>query len=173
MKLNIIGKARSWKLAPLTGESWGINTVILRRPLDVMFEMHEDCDCPKSYQKAVETKTPSYSLEEYEVEGLKFKKYPIREILDEFKQTLFDCSFDYMLALAIYKKYEQIDVYGIDLFRNESWSYQRPSVEFWRGIAVGRGIDIQFHGETTIGRCRKNMVYGYNIKQKDFNGVAN
>ena len=180
-QLNIILKGRGWNLAPTTGESWGIPLTLAFRPVDVIFEMHDIdgeylpgipwIETPRfinAYRKAKENNVLVYGLKEYEFEGLEFKKYPIREILDEFGETLFNCSMDYMLAYAIYKKYEQIDVYGANLAMDEEYYYQRPGVEFWRGYARGKGIDIKFHGPTTVGKCKGDMVYGYKISQDEF-----
>ena len=180
-QLNIILKGRGWNLAPTTGESWGIPLTLAFRPVDVIFEMHDIdgeylpgipwIETPRfinAYRKAKENNVLVYGLKEYEFEGLKFKRYPIREILDEFGETLFNCSMDYMLAYAIYKKYDKIDVYGANLAMGEEYYYQRPGVEFWRGYARGKGIDIKFHGPTTVGKCKGDRVYGYKISQDEF-----
>ena len=39
--VTIIGCAESWKDAPLDGESWGITSTILKRPVSRVFDMHD------------------------------------------------------------------------------------------------------------------------------------
>ena len=39
--VNIIGMSDSWQLAPMTGESWGINGIIFMRDVDILFDMHD------------------------------------------------------------------------------------------------------------------------------------
>jgi hypothetical protein len=190
--LNIVCSGRGWNLAPSTGECWGISRTVMHRRVDVMFEMHDIFSVDKTgaariygaplselntfldaYKKAADNNIPSYSLEAYEIGDLKFKKYPIAEILKEFKQTLFNSSIDYMIALAIYKKYEKIDVWGVICAMGDGYYFERPAIEFWRGVAVGRGIDINFHGNTKIGVCRDYIVYGYLINQNEFEETVN
>ena len=179
MQVNIIQKGRGWNLAPSTGESWGGNLVLHFRPVGLVFEMHDITGEylpgvpwlePKrfvhTYRKAKALNIPIIGLDEYEFEGLKFQKYPMREIVEEFDETLFSCTTDYMLAYAIYKKYDKIDVYGVNVEMGEEYYFERPSVEFWRGMAKGRRIDINFHGPTTVGKSKKSIVYGY-LKTQD------
>ena len=175
-QVNIIGKGSGWKLAPLTGLSWGINNINLLRPIDVIFEMHTMevaknllPRCQEYLDVARENKTLAYSIMDCEVGGFKFKRFPIEKIVKEFDETFFSCSVDFMIAFAIYSKFDKIDVYGVNLVHGHEHSYERPGVEFWRGYAKGRGIDIKFHGPICeVGKTKMGIVYGYIVPQKDF-----
>jgi len=47
----------------------------------------------------------------------------------------FNSSFDYMIALAVLEKFERIEVYGFDMAGDNEYALQKPSAEFWLGIA--------------------------------------
>ena len=156
-------------MAPLTGLSWGINMVNLLRPVDLIFEMHDEIRWHqkrlKGIKSALETKTPVYSIGGFETYG--FKRYPVEAIINEFGEDYFGCSIDYMLAFAIYGKFEKVDVYGVNLVCGTEYYYERPSVEFWRGYAKGRGIDIKFHGSICeVGKTKMGVMYGYETPQQ-------
>ena len=48
-------------------------------------------------------------------------------------------SVAYLIALAIFKEYEQIDVYGVELAHSSEYMSQQPIFAFWDGFALGRG----------------------------------
>jgi len=78
--------------------------------------------------------------------------YPLREIqsnlLGSFvrgeavMRKLFTSTFSYMVALAIYKGYERIELYGIELALGAEWEYQRETMAFWIGKASGMNIEV-------------------------------
>lgn len=51
-------------------------------------------------------------------------------------------SIAYEIALAIYEKFDEIALYGIDLNTAEEYAWQKPGVEYLLGIAAGRGIKV-------------------------------
>ena len=70
--------------------------------------------------------------------------YPLEEICDSLLGKLyrgdkhikyFNSSFDYMMALAVYRKFHRIEIYGFDMAGDNEYSLQKPSAEFWLGIA--------------------------------------
>lgn len=74
----------------------------------------------------------------------KSEAYPLKEISSVFLGRLwrgdksikyFNSSFDYMMALAVYHNYERIELYGFDMAGDNEYSLQKPSAEFWIGIA--------------------------------------
>ena len=41
MEINIIGRGDGWESAPEDGENWGVNTLVLDRPLSAVFNFHD------------------------------------------------------------------------------------------------------------------------------------
>lgn len=100
-------------------------------------------------------------------------KYPLDEILAEFGQYFVDPdhakyftnTVSYMLALAIYEKFDEIHVYGVDMATASEYGAQKPSCEFWLGVALGRGIKIHIPAESDLLKTR--FMYGYERKKQD------
>ena len=44
MHVIIIGTGIGWELAPLEGNTWGVNDLCSRRPVKVVFNLHKDFD---------------------------------------------------------------------------------------------------------------------------------
>lgn len=101
--------------------------------------------------------------------------YPLEEIFAEFKPYFlredrvryFTNSISYMIALAIYEKFEEIHIYGVDMATSgvdNEYAKQRPSCEFWLGVAVGRGIKIEIPDESDLLKTR--FMYGFEDDKK-------
>jgi len=93
-------------------------------------------------------------------------RFPLQEINAEFMTNLtyegqpvqnYKTSVSYLVALALFQGYEQIDTYGIELAGNE-YKGQNSNFAFWVGLAIGRGVKIDLH-------CSRGMfdapLYGY------------
>lgn len=101
-------------------------------------------------------------------------KYPLDEVIedcltglveidDDRNETMrkyFTSSFAYMMALAIHEKFDQIELYGVDMENDTEYGYQRPCGEFWIGIALGRGIKVVIPKPCEM--CNA-VLYGYDI----------
>ena len=103
-------------------------------------------------------KTAEVSIDFFNKTKATILKYPLDEVWDDICPVLpdinlevfpergmkkyFTSTMDYMAALAIHesKPGDQIEFYGIELKEKTEWALQKPSMEFWIGIAKGRGI---------------------------------
>ena len=86
----------------------------------------------------------------------KFEEYPLEEIIKEFNIEYFTDSIAYMTAFAIYKGYKKIIFRGCDYsWGDEIHSGKRDCVEFWIGVARGRGIEIDVGKGSTL--TRRNL----------------
>lgn len=85
-------------------------------------------------------------------------EYPLDAIIDQYG-GYFVCSSAYMLALAIYEGFEEIHLYGIDMAVTSEYFFQRPCVEYWIGIARGKGIKVVLPDNCPL--CRSWYLYGY------------
>jgi hypothetical protein len=74
----------------------------------------------------------------------KSEVYPLQDVCDVFLSKIyrgykrikyFNSSFDYMIAMALLKNYERIEIYGFDMAGDNEYGLQKPSAEFWLGIA--------------------------------------
>jgi hypothetical protein len=93
--------------------------------------------------------------------------YPIKEVVDYFGTDYFTNTVDYALALAIFKGFTEIDLYGVNMAWESEYSYEKPGVEFWIGQAMGRRIKVNVFGkESTILKTKDGLMYGYGTPQK-------
>ena len=70
---------------------------------------------------------------------------PFGQIAEDF-HPYFTNSVSYELAMAIGMGFKEIHVYGVDMAQDNileaEYAFQRPSCEFFLGVAVGRGIKL-------------------------------
>ena len=85
--------------------------------------------------------------------------YPIKEIQAYFDTDYFTCSIAFQLALALYEGADEIGCYGIDLAQSAEYSWQRPSVEYWIGIARGMGVRVDIPATSDI--LKTGQMYAY------------
>lgn len=177
--LCLCGLGPGWSLCPPISDDkmiWGLNNVLLKREVNYVFEIHnfyEKFNRTKgghihqvACRKASETSTP-YIVRNYWgfLPHLKQVVYPWKDVFNHFKTDAIGCTFDAMLALAMYCGWRKIDVYGFSSNYASVYDYQIPTNSLWVGIALGAGVDIKFHGiggvrHTDLLRTADGMVYG-------------
>ena len=130
---------------PFEGEVWGIMSVLgtpglCDKHYDKVFAFDSIDDNSYSSEKlkeylvvAQERNIPVVGTRKYATE-----RYPLVQMFEEFGVPWFRPTISYMLALAIYKKYDLIKIYGIDQDKEDRYILSRPFVDFWLGVAVGR-----------------------------------
>ena len=67
--------------------------------------------------------------------------YPRDEIIEEFGRY-FTNSVSWMIAHAILEGATSIGIYGVDMAQSGEYSAQRPSCEYFLGLAAGLGIEL-------------------------------
>jgi hypothetical protein len=72
----------------------------------------------------------------------------------------------YMVALAIEDGYEEIQLFGVDMAADTEYGSQRPSCEFFLGVAVGKGIRVVPHRLSDI--LKTAFLYGYEDQRRDW-----
>ena len=101
-----------------------------------------------------------YPLEEICKELLSGLVRVDKDNMETIKEMYFTSTVAFMMALAIYEKFDQIELYGVDMDSDTEWGYQKPCGEFWVGIALGRGIKVIVPEPSSI--CSA-PVYGYEV----------
>ena len=148
---------------------------------DAVIQMHHEAvwKNPKNrsdnehYNWLSSGKTPPIYMQEVYSDVPKSVRYPIEDVLSLVKNVrmvfdgeekqfrYFTSSPDYALALAArmckYKKrYERIEVWGIELETESEYVYQRMGFGFWIGVLAGLGVPVVLHS----GMFNEPM-YGY------------
>jgi len=180
MKINIIGSAPEWQNAPTDGICWGFNTHILKRPYNVVFDMHDinressgfrnngwklsKHKHDESIDLCLDRDVTVFSLGS--VKDSTIIEYPLGEICKYFDTDYFSCGAAYAIALALYQGATEIDIWGIFLSFGDEHAYQKPCIEYWIGRAQGMGVKVEVHGMTRLLKNLRDNIYGYNYKQK-------
>lgn len=120
-----------------------------------------------------------------------YQEYPLEEVVsyfhnlkhrvltktdrgEEYKEITgryFLNSFAYMLAMAITQMPDRIELFGIDMAnldgRNpgETWEDEKNCVNYWVGVAVGRGIEVCISKDSKITKPSGDnpSLYGYEV----------
>ena len=86
------------------------------------------------------------------------KIYPRERILNRFRDY-FTNTVSWLLALAIDEGATEIMVAGIDMAQNTEYAHQRPSCEYFIGLAEGMGIKVTVPAESDLLKAR--IQYGF------------
>jgi len=155
-------------------EVWGLNQLCKSHDLTRLFVMDDliyrmpawDADLPewlKTYDKPIIT-SRAYPEWPTSVE------YPIRDVCQEFGLPLGMAMYstvDYMIALGIHEKVDQMDLYGIDCSHPKREERTRVSIAMWIGVAMSKGVRVTtkpgsfFQWYTQSGVAYEQGLYGY------------
>jgi hypothetical protein len=170
-KIAIVGWAgTSRDLAPWTDDSWEkwvLNTMAQRDNYAAncsrVFQLHSKSDIARDqtdepdHWKFLTTNTtiPVYMhehiAESWISDGMgNVVAFPTRALLDKFP-NYFTNTVSWMIALAIHEGADVIGLWGVDMAHAISeYGEQRPSCEFYLGLAMGRGIEVHVAPESDL-----------------------
>jgi hypothetical protein len=167
--LAIVGNGRTRFFAPHDDHSreiWTMNNhaMLWNRRTTAVFEMHPDALHTKRYDDQYKDwlrqphPFPIY-MHEPHAEIPSAIRYPREGVSAIFGRHLYrggeavrdfyTSTFPYMLALGLQHSYERIELYGVDLDKEERKQH-RDSVFFWLGKATMLGVDITIPAECEL-----------------------
>lgn len=85
--------------------------------------------------------------------------YPLSAILEAFPSRYFTNSVSYMIALAIWEEVDVLGLWGVDMSLDSEYAAQRPSCEYFIGMARGAGIPVVIPNESDLLKARR--LYGF------------
>ena len=166
LKVAIVGTANSCENAPYDDygwQIWGSNEVyqlIGVRRLDLLLDIHPRTTVDR-HQAHVDwlqnADIPVLMLEHYE-EYPTSEPFPIKKITERFG-AYFTNSISYLLALAILRDADEISIYGVNMATDVEFTTQRPSCEYYIGLARGLGITVNVPDDSDMMKCPG--LYGY------------
>lgn len=183
-KVCIVGCAKSKNEVPFKDESfefWGVNNLFLTpemkdRKWDRWFEIHFiSQDEHGRYLRRFnldfrgqpvndylvqlgQTNIPVYMQKKWDMVPTAVE-YPVNEMLKRFPRGYFTNSISWMIALAIHEGFEEIHIYGVDMAVASEYNHQRPSCEYFIGIAEGLGIKVAI--PETADLLKTRLLYGF------------
>jgi hypothetical protein len=160
-KIIVCAQGPSWyqapPVAPPNCEIWGCNAIYRDHYVDRLFighdirtiMLHDDGDFVENVNKLG---VPVYMTYDYKVIENR-AMIPLNEIMNTFKVGFFLNVITYILATAILQEPKELDLYGVDMrpdAGNETYTNEKGSVEFWCGVARGKGIKINNTKESFV-----------------------
>lgn len=92
--------------------------------------------------------------------------FPLDECVKEFGIPYFTNTIAYMIAHALLRGAKEIELYGVNQAGSHEYAEEKGGVEYWIGVAVGRGVKVTINGKDSQllkykGRYGKDILYGY------------
>ena len=174
LKVAIVGMAPSSRLeAPFKDESWEIwslsNCYKFIPRWTRYFELHDPSTRRDRYpelwewlckkhdgDKPIYVNQPCPEIQNAVV-------FPYEELCREFNTRYFTNQISWMIAWAIHIGAKEIGIYGVDMAQQlmgeqSEYAYQRPSCEYFIGVAAGKGIKVFVHPKSDI--MKASCLYG-------------
>ncbi len=178
-KVAIVGFTDSRSLAPFNDPEfsiWGLNALFLLGETvpraDLWFDLH-----PAHLIEADEKRSAWYKattmpllLQEAHEDFPHSEKFPAQQVRKEFGDMFvkdpgefryFTSSIAWMAAYALHAvpDLEELHMYGVDMAADHEYRHQRACVEFWLGIAMGRGVKV--YVPDTCDLLKSTHEYGF------------
>jgi len=184
-KVCIVGCADSKGEAPFHLEKefefWGVNNLYgtMKGPWSRWFEIHEIKKEGEQWLRRGKADFRGQPVKDY-LEGLQrigcpvymqagnpivtnAVPYPLEAIVKNFS-NYFTNTISYEVALAIHEGFKEIHMVGVDMAVDSEYWHQRPSVEMYLGVAIGRGIKVWLPDSCDLLKTR--FLYGFQEKQE-------
>ena len=172
-KIGILGGAATLKHAPWfdpTWELWAHATCrhLCKRDPDLLWDLHppELWRDPKKknwdpkYPDWLKTNRLPIMMQEAYPDVPASIKYPFSTMITEFPRGYMTNHVAYMVALALMEGVTHIGVFGCDYATGSEYGPQRGSVEYWLGVAEGRGVQVLLPPGCDL-LHKPALLYGY------------
>ena len=177
-KIIILAQGPSWYQCPdlIPGneevEIWGSNTIYRDHAVDRLFFAHDPRDHffdddMNLFENLNKIGMPVYTTGIYKP-LVNNAQIPVAEILEEFKAGFFLNVIAWMMATALLQNPKSIDMYGVDMRPDANIEYlvnQKGTMEFWCGVAMGRGVKVINTKESYVMKTKQEGNFpGYRSK---------
>lgn len=162
----LLGMGSTGYQCPYDAEVWGVNRGFRKcRGMDKLFMSDTRLDPRGDIQFDIDNlrdvEFPIISL--HQVKGIKTKRYPYKKIVEKFGTTFFTSTICYMIAYALYKGYNYIRMYGVDMITTQEYEREKGGVEFWAGIAKGMGCKVEISRGSAVCQTKTGVPYGFKL----------
>lgn len=176
-KVAIVGFAPSWKEAPFADQDtdiWLLNEMYKLAPqvpvfrFDRWFEIHDRNSPSKATAEHIaflkQCPCPLYMWDHFDdlPSSIPFPKDEIIAWLEKqgrIGARYFTNTISWMIALAMYEGFEEIAIYGVNMSTDSEYGYQKPSCEYFIGLAEGMGIKVFIPQSSELLKC--TQLYGF------------
>ena len=129
---------------------------------DVWFDVHdlgyvETC-APGYREWLAKQKKPVYLSRGYSDQP-NANVFPLDTVKNLTPYPYFNNTVSYVLALAISTNPEWIGLFGVNMAARSEYGHQRPSCEYWLGVAAGMGINVYLPPASDL--LKSGRLYGF------------
>jgi hypothetical protein len=177
-KVAIIGTSSHRRLAPFDDDSfeiWGINDTYNSNDVtrwDRWFQLHNrkfyDGGIDRARFKEMCAEYAKWDCPVYLVEKHKNIPqsivFPFMKLVEKYGDY-FNNTISWLIAFAIDEGFEEIHIYGVDMAQNTEYGGQRPSCEYFIGLARGMGIKVVLPKQS--GLLKAKFLYGIEAERED------
>jgi hypothetical protein len=180
-RLAIVGFAPHWREAPFEDPAWliaGLNHLYTVLPrADLWFELHrdradwDDADdrrrgedypgwlraCPVPVLMVERHDDIPHSVR-YPIEAVSSWAAPLGPRAVWYRPQ---SSMALMLLWGLATGFEEIGIWGVDCAGTREYEAQRPNLEYWLGVARGRGVQITLAEGSAL--CATTALYGFDV----------
>ena len=167
----ILGTGGSSIKCPFDTEVWGVNAAIHwtpEYPIHRLFFFDDLRFFPKDRLTLADLKkfkgstmTTEKNKKYAAQHGINLGLYPLNKVTKQFGTDYFNNSITYMIALAMYERYEKLSLWGVDHMEKEELGQARSGVEYWLGRAEQAGIKVDISVGSELLTTHNNKIYGY------------
>lgn len=154
-EVSIVGKASGFdKVNEAEGDVWCVSSVFKKldpEKVDLIFQLHN----PEFWEEWL-PEMHEKTITAFNMQGF-YKLYPVHDILKKYG-AVFGSSVSWMLALAMERGYEKINLYGLDMASHQEYIDQRDTVFYLIGRAEERGIEVYIPENSRL--FFKDRIYG-------------
>lgn len=180
-KVAILGTSNSLELCPFDDDSfefWALADMNVPK-YHRWFEMHEEEKVFNHVSRFSEfnfvehlksRNCPVYMQKHFE-QIPNSVEYPINDIIKYFNNDYLTNTISYEIAMAIYEGYKEIHLYGVNMAVSTEYGFEKPSCEYWVGVARGMGIKVYIPKESDL--LRATHLYGYQKILDKFSYIVN
>lgn len=181
-KIIVLAQGPSWYQCPEKVsnkiEIWGSNAIYRDHWVDRLFIAHDIrgeilSDDEDFVEHMNEKEIPVYTTGIFKVLK-KNAQIPVLELMREFNIGFFLNVICWMIATAILQKPKSIDLYGVDMRPDagkETYVNEKGGVEFWCGVAIGRGILVNNTKESFVMKTKQEGNFPNSRKKAEQKGL--
>lgn len=152
--VSLVGKSKGYeKSFSAEGDIWCVSSVfkcLSSKKVNLIFQLHKPDDWEdwlKTYPEKVIVAFPSSAYQTYPVDAMVIKYGPV-----------FGSTVAWMIALAIEREYNQINLFGLDMASKQEYIDQRDTVFYLIGRAEALGIKVKIPEDSRL--FFKDRIYG-------------
>lgn len=163
-RIAIVGFTETRSAAPWgdpTFEKWVCNNLHKYVPdkWDRLYDLHsyEEITQDKEHEAFLRTCHRPVYVWEPRPEWPSSVRFPKEQIVAAFGRY-FTNSISWMIAHAMLEAATDLHIYGVDMATGTEYANQRPSCEYFLGMAAGRGINVYVPPQSDL--CKNISLYG-------------